>query len=64
MAALNGGIRCISKFKPQLMIEAIKSDELAIRTFLINLDYKLFSLGLDILAIHQSDPVLSEIVLT
>jgi len=62
MAALNGGIHTIDKFKPQLMIETIKSDELAIRTFLTNFGYKLIPLGINILAVHQSDPVSSDIV--
>ena len=64
MAALNGGIHSIGKFKPQMMIETIKSNELEIRTFLTNWDYKFFPLGLGILAVHQSDPVLPEIAVT
>ena len=55
--ALNGAKKSIEQFKPQLLIEKIKSNESEIRIFLERFDYKIFPLGINILAIHNSDPV-------
>lgn len=57
---LKGAKKTIQKTRPQMMIEKIKSDEQII-SFLSELDYKLFSLTRDILAIHKNDLCLSHI---
>lgn len=54
--ALNGARKSIKRFKPQLLIERIKSDENKLKKFLTNLDYNVFYLDINILAIHKSDP--------
>jgi FkbM family methyltransferase len=59
--ALSGAVKSIEKFSPQLMIEKIKSNEVEINDFLIKRGYKIFPLGINILAIHQSDPVSNQI---
>lgn len=59
--ALNGAQKSISKFKPILLIERLKSNETEINQFLINLDYKLFPLGINVLAVHSSDPIAPQI---
>jgi FkbM family methyltransferase len=61
--ALAGAERSIDAFRPQLMIEVIKSDEVAIRAFLERLNYHLFPIGLNLLAIHESDPTLNQITM-
>lgn len=61
MEALNGARQVIKQFKPQMIIEKIKSNEVEIQTFLQEFGYKFFPLGLNILAIHPSDPALSRI---
>ena len=55
--ALNGAKKSIEQFKPQLLIEKIKSNESEIRAFVEKFDYQIFPLGINILAIHNSDPV-------
>lgn len=59
--ALNGAFNTISKFRPQLIIEKIKSNESAIDKLLRGLDYEIFPMGLNILAIHKDDPVVNQI---
>jgi FkbM family methyltransferase len=63
MEALTGASKSIAQFKPQLLIEKIKSNEEDIRDFLEDLDYKIFPLGINLLAIHEDDPSLSQIVI-
>jgi hypothetical protein len=64
MDALFGAKNSISKMKPQLLIEKIKSDVSEIEKFVNNLGYKTFPLGLNLLAVHETDPVLSDIKIT
>ncbi|MRR49705.1 MAG: FkbM family methyltransferase [Rhodocyclaceae bacterium] len=55
MEALTGAIASIRKFRPQLMIEKIKSDEAVLRRFLEAEGYKLFPQGINLIGIHCSD---------
>lgn len=59
--ALNGSIKSIKKFKPQMIIEKIKSNEKVITELLSKNDYNIFSLGINILAIHKSDPTINDL---
>ena len=59
MDALIGGQKTIDAFKPQMMIEKIKSNEQEIKHFIEQRNYKIFPLGINILAIHQSDPTVN-----
>jgi hypothetical protein len=61
MEALSGARNQIARFKPQMLIEKIKSNEAEIGAFLADLGYKTFPLGLNLLAVHESDPVAGEI---
>jgi FkbM family methyltransferase len=61
MEALIGAEQSIKAYKPQLMIEKIKSNEDEIRKFLARFDYQIFPLGINILAIHKDDPVSQQI---
>lgn len=57
---LTGAVNTIEKHCPQLVIEKIKSNEKNLEKWLEDRDYKLFQFGLNILAIHDSDPTLSK----
>lgn len=59
--ALIGAQKSIARFKPQLFIEKIKSNEADIRKFLEPFDYRFFSFGISLLALHASDPVMERI---
>lgn len=61
MEALKGAKNSISTLKPQLLIEKIKSNEQQILDFVQNLGYKTFQLGINLLAIHESDPSASKL---
>jgi len=61
MEALKGAKNSISTLKPQLLIEKIKSNEQQILDFVKNLGYKTFQLGINLLAIHESDPSASKL---
>lgn len=56
MEALTGAKQSISLHKPILIIEKIKSDEQSLKNFVSELGYKIFYLGINIVAIHNSDP--------
>lgn len=61
MEAIRGARESIAQSKPQLVIEVIKADEKAIRGLLEAAGYKIFPLGLNILAVHSSDPMLGRL---
>ena len=61
MEALRGAKQTLARCKPQLIIEKIKSDEAAITAFVSALGYKTFTLGINILAIHYTDPSLAAV---
>ena len=56
MEALAGAMNSIRKFRPQMMIEKIKSDETALRNLLVAEGYRVAALGLNLVAVHASDP--------
>lgn len=59
--ALNGAKETIKRAKPNLIIERVKSNESEINEFLNNYGYKTFPLGFNLLAIHETDPLSSQI---
>ncbi len=59
--ALNGAINTIQSNKPQMLIEKIKVNEQELINLVTGLGYKIFPMGINILAIHASDPVLAKI---
>ena len=56
MEALCGAAESITRCKPQMLIEKIKSSENHITEFLKEKGYVIFGLGINLLAIHESDP--------
>ncbi|GAB3268390.1 hypothetical protein GCM10027296_47570 [Chitinimonas naiadis] len=63
MDALMGAERAITNHKPQMLIEKLKSDEAGIRSFLEDRGYKILQLGINLLAVHESDPVCAHITI-
>lgn len=61
--ALLGAEKTITKFKPQLVIEKIKSNDEEIQKFLKKHEYKVFPFLLNYLAIHKDDKGLERIEL-
>jgi FkbM family methyltransferase len=61
METLVGAEKSIRKYKPQLMIEKIKSNEKDLRKFVENFGYQIFLLGLNLIAVHEDDPVSKQI---
>jgi FkbM family methyltransferase len=57
--ALEGAINSITNQKPLLLIEKIKSDEGQIRKITTSLGYKDITIGINLLAVHESDPTLA-----
>jgi FkbM family methyltransferase len=60
---LHGARESIAKFHPQLIIEVIKSDAGRLEQFLVEQGYRVFPIGINMLALHQDDPTLNKIKL-
>ena len=61
---LLGAENSIKKHKPVLIIEIIKSDKDGINRFLAKIGYKIFPIGMNILAVHEQSPILKKIQVT
>ncbi|OPY96120.1 FkbM family methyltransferase, partial [Bradyrhizobium sacchari] len=62
MEVLAGARETIRTYRPILLIEAIKTDKLQLAQWLSDNGYQLMPLGINILAIHQSDASLKDII--
>ncbi len=60
---LMGATNTIQKYKPIMMIEHIKSDLNKITQWLKEWNYKFYLIGINILAIHETDPVHQNLVI-
>jgi FkbM family methyltransferase len=56
MEVLEGARETIGKHHPILMVEKMKADVAALRAYLDSFGYKYFAIGLNLVAIHPSDP--------
>lgn len=61
MEALEGARDTIARLRPHLLIEKIKSNEDALIAFVTRLGYQVFPLGINILAVHATDPIAGEL---
>jgi FkbM family methyltransferase len=61
MEALIGGADCIASRRPILLVEAIKTDQNALRAWLENLGYLAIAAGINFLAIHKTDKGLASL---
>jgi FkbM family methyltransferase len=53
--ALEGAAASLTRSRPVLIVESIKSDKARLREILARLGYRHFEMGLNLLAIHESD---------
>lgn len=58
---LDGAQATIARTKPILFIEIIKTDRAVLQTRLTDLGYQLFPFGINVLAVHATDPVTKKI---
>lgn len=58
---LEGATATIREHKPLLLVEIIKSDQPRIRAKLTAAGYKVFAMGINDLAVHESDPTISHV---
>jgi FkbM family methyltransferase len=58
LEALRGARETVARHKPIMLVEAIKADGAELRSMLEGWGYQVFPMGLNILAIHSTDPAL------
>jgi FkbM family methyltransferase len=58
---LKGAQKIINQCKPIMLIEIIKSDRMALEKIVSESGYKMFEMGINLLAIHETDPTLQHI---
>jgi len=58
---IEGAAASVTRFHPILIVESIKSDEAKLRQVLTGHGYRLFDVGLNILAIHEADKSLGHV---
>jgi FkbM family methyltransferase len=63
LEALEGAAQSLSGHHPMLIIETIKLDQAKLRSFLEQLEYRIFDGEMNILAVHRSDQSLAHVAL-
>lgn len=61
LEALEGARQTIERSRPIILVEAIKAGRERLRAFLDERGYKVVEAGINLLAIHKSDPVVNEL---
>ena len=61
LEVLEGARESILRSRPEILVEVIKTDEKAVSKMLEAAGYRCFSMGMNILAVHTSDPVLGQL---
>ncbi len=61
LEALAGGRDTITKHKPVMLIESIKTDKVALLKVLEDHGYQTFPMGINVLAVHHTDPTREQI---
>ena len=59
--ALAGSAKCIGRHRPILLVEKAKTDKNKLRAWLESLDYSVFEVGLNFLALHKADKCLAHL---
>jgi FkbM family methyltransferase len=59
--AIEGATALLARFHPILIVESIKSDKAKLSELLLGHGYRLFGMGLNILAVHETDKSLGHI---
>jgi len=60
---LTGAAETIARCKPAMMIEIIKTDQAKVEQFLLANQYKIYPMGINILAVHEDDATNQHLVL-
>ena len=60
---LAGAAETIARCKPAMMIEIIKTDKEKVEQFLLENQYKIYPMGINILAVHESDEIIQHLVM-
>jgi len=63
LEVLRGARDALARHRPIMLIEFIKSDRAALEAFVAGLGYRMFFVGINMLAVHASDPTLDQIEL-
>lgn len=58
---LTGAQDTISRCKPVMMIEIIKTDKVAVESFLSAQAYVIYPMGINLLAVHAADPIIKHL---
>jgi len=58
---LRGGRKALADHHPIMVVEVIKSDKPALEASFNDLNYRVFSIGINLLAVHTTDPTLQNI---
>jgi FkbM family methyltransferase len=61
LEVLQGSVNSIQRSHPVLIVESIKTDQSELRTLLERLEYRVFIMGLNFLAVHKEDKILAHI---
>ena len=61
IAALNGAVDILTRFRPYLVIEHIKTDRQALTALLEGLGYRIWSMGMNTVALPADDPCVDRI---
>jgi FkbM family methyltransferase len=61
LEALQGAMNLIQRHHPILIVESIKTNEIKLRVLLENLEYEVFKVGINLLAVHKFDNTLAHI---
>jgi FkbM family methyltransferase len=61
LEALEGGSASLTRCHPILIVESLKTDKVQLRTLLERLGYRVFEMGLNLLAIHETDKTLTHV---
>jgi len=61
LEAIEGGKASLPRCHPVLIVEAVKCDKATLRGVLEQLGYRLFEMGMNLVAIHESDKTLTHV---
>jgi FkbM family methyltransferase len=61
LEVLRGSQDVMRRLRPLMIIEAIKTDRAALETLLREMEYQVFPMGINLLAVHGTDPTLNHV---
>lgn len=61
LEALEGARGILEKYRPALIVESLKTDEAKLRRMLEGVNYLVFKVGINLVALHRADEVLTDL---